>query len=335
MTITTVSAPGKLMLLGEHAVVYNRPCLVTSVDQRLYLQAEYVEGSDLEIEAEGVNVIGYKRPLKQIGTGNIPKGAQFIEYAVRNFSVDYPISSGIRIKTKSDFSASFGFGSSSATAVCTVKALSELLTLGLEKKDIFKIAYKTVLDVQGKGSGFDIASAIYGGTLYYLTGGKEIEPLDLAKIPMIIGYTGIKADTTSLIAEVAERGKIHGNVIDFIYSGCEVLVKEAKECLKKGEWKSLGELMNFNQGYLEALGVSTKQLSAMIYAAREAGAYGAKLSGAGGGDCMIAIADEKENPKIVDAITEASGKDKDGKVIGEVISITTGVDGVRVEERRL
>lgn len=324
------------MLLGEHAVVYDRPCLVTSVDQRLYLQVEYLEGSDLEIEAPDVNVVGYKKPIKQIGTGNIPKGAQFIEYAVRSFSAEYPISSGIRIKTKSDFSASFGFGSSSATAVCTVKALSELLTLGLEKKDIFKIAYKTVLDAQqGKGSGFDIASAIYGGTLYYLTGGKEIEPLDLAEIPMIIGYTGIKADTTTIIEEVAERAKIHGNVIDFIYSGCEVLVKEAKECLKKGEWKSLGELMNFNQGYLEALGVGTKQLSAMIYAAREAGAYGAKLSGAGGGDCMIAIADEKENQKIFDAITQASGKDKDGRVMGEIQNVRTGVEGVRVEEKRL
>lgn len=322
----TVSAPGKLMLLGEHAVVYNRPCLVTSVDQRLYLQIEYIEKPVLIIEAEDVGIVGYERPLEEVGSGTLPKSVRFIEHAVRNFGLRYPFENGISIKTKSEFSSEFGFGSSSATAVCTIKALSELLDAKLEKKEIFEIAYKTVLDVQGAGSGFDIAAAVYGGTLYYLTGGTEIEPLDIGEIPMVVGYTGFKADTTKLIAEVAEKAKRSPDVIDYIYTGCESLVLKAKESILKEDWPSLGELMDYNQGYLEALGVSSARLSSMIYAAREAGAYGAKLSGAGKGDCMISIVKKQNRSKIAAALEKAGGK---------VVDVSTGVEGVRMEEKNL
>ena len=150
--------------------------------------------------------------------------------------------------------------------------------------------------------------------------------LDVEEIPLIVGYTGVKADTTTLVEEVSKKAEIYGDIIEQIYNNCETLVLRAKESLEKKDWKSVGELMDFNQGYLEALGVSSPKLSTMIYAARAAGAYGAKLSGAGGGDCMIAIANEKKITRVAEALKDVSE---------EVPEVATGVAGVRLEEKML
>src|SRR3989338_255096 len=308
LTQIIVSAPGKLMLLGEHAVVYNRPSLVTAVDQRLTLKAETLENSVFELNAKDAGVTNYSKPLSELGKGDIPKGAKFVERAMYNFFARHPQSNrgsinnidsrlrgndiiGIRITTKSDFSPLFGFGSSSASTVCTLKALSELFNAKLSCRQIFELSFQTVLDVQGPGSGFDVAAATYGGTLYYSkAGSKTIKPLNLKHLPLIIGYSGIKADTVTLVKQVAEKAKKYPNVIENIYSQIGYLVDIAKKALLKEDYQTLGELMDLNQGLLVSLGVEGKKLADMIYAAREAGAYGAKLSGAGIGDCMIAIA---------------------------------------------
>ena len=84
MNKITVSAPGKLMLLGEHAVVYNHPCLVTAVDQRMRATVEVLGVPEFQLEAEDVKVTGYKKPLGELGVGDIPKGAQFVEIAIKN-----------------------------------------------------------------------------------------------------------------------------------------------------------------------------------------------------------------------------------------------------------
>src|SRR5258708_37736276 len=90
----TASAPGKLMLFGEHAVVYNYPCLVTAVDQRMRATVELLDTQEFQLEAKDVKVTGYKKPLSELGKGDIPKGAQFVEIAVKNISEKYPVSSG-------------------------------------------------------------------------------------------------------------------------------------------------------------------------------------------------------------------------------------------------
>lgn len=322
MDKVTVSAPGKLMLLGEHAVVYNRPCLVTAVDQRMRATVEILSSADFELEAPDVNVTGYKKPLSELGVGDIPKGAQFVEIAVKNMTEKYPLSSGIRVTTASEFSSQFGFGSSSASTVCTVKAISVLLGLNLSKKEIFDIAFKTVLDIQKKGSGFDVAAAVFGGTLYFVTGGRVIEPMPIFTLPLIVGYSGVKADTVTLINKVKESFAGREIRLEEIYTGIKQLVEEAKHALLKSDWQKFGDLMNQNQTYLNELGVSIEKLDSMINASLTAGAYGAKLSGAGGGDCMITVC-AKEKEEAVKAGITATG--------GEVINIKTNAEGARVE----
>lgn len=337
---STASAPGKLMLLGEHAVVYNRPCIVTAVDQRMKATAQFLNAPVFQLEAPDVGLKNYQKPLEQIGKGEIPKEAKFAETATRLIlAQEKAPEKGIKITTKSQFSALFGFGSSSASTVAIVSSLANLFGKKLSQKKLFEICYQTVLEVQGKGSGFDIAAAIYGGTLYFVTGGKTIKPTippsptvsarsawprisHNPTIPLIIGYTGIKADTVTLIDQVKMLSEKYPKIVENSYDQIAKLVENAKIALINKDWQTLGQLMNFNQGYLEGLGVSSRKLAELIYAARDAGAYGAKLSGAGGGDCMIALVSPQTKSKVAKAIEKTGGK---------VINVSVNTQGVKFE----
>ena len=166
-----ISAPGKLMLFGEHAVVYGRPCIVTAVNQRIQVNVERTDGKLIELSAPGVDLKLFRAKFST-NLSELPKGAKFVFASIKNFYEKFEVSSGLKIETKSDFSSKFGFGSSSAITVCTIKALDEIFGIRMSNKQIFDLSYKTVLDIQGVGSGFDLAAAIWGGTVYFIGGGK-------------------------------------------------------------------------------------------------------------------------------------------------------------------
>jgi len=229
----TVSAPGKLMLLGDHAVVHNRPCLVTAVDQRMKLKIELLDTPELQLDAPDVKITGYKKSLKDLGNGEIPKGAKFVEIAVKNFLKKYKLKGGLRIETKSAFSSTVGFGSSSASTVCTVKALSELSGNKLDNKELFKLAYKSVIDIQGVGSGFDIAAGIYGGILYFIGGGKVITPIIVSNFPLIVGYSGSKADTPTLVKMVGAKLKTYPKVYPVLFDVSTTIVEIGRKALQE------------------------------------------------------------------------------------------------------
>ncbi len=298
------SAPGKLMLYGEHAVVYDRPCIVTAVSSRIHVEIEKTPGR-FKIDAPQV------------------KDVRFVEETLRFFKDKFKTGNGLSIKTKSDFSCQYGFGSSSAVTVALITGLANLYGINLTKKEIFDLGYRITLEVQGVGSGFDIAAATYGKTIYFLTGGKIIEPLPVSNINLVIGYSGIKADTPKIVKNLKlkiEKNKIKFNAIfDEIYN----IVENAKRELINENWGKVGELMNKNQQLLRSLEVSTEKLDKMCQAALGAGAYGAKLSGAGGGDCMIALVGEDKKSLVAQAI-EAIG--------GRIINVNSNAPGVQIEK---
>jgi mevalonate kinase len=279
----TTSAPGKLMLFGEHAVVYGHPCIVTAISERLYVSDGLPEGD-----------------------------TRFLDAAVAAWG-----KSQTKLAAKSSFSGLYGFGSSSAVTVAALKYLRP----DADNKTIFDAAYTIVLDIQGTGSGFDVAAAVYGGTLYYIKN-TTTEPLAVQNIPLVVGYTGTKADTTSLINAVAAKKQRYPQKVDRIFQAITTLTNEAKNRMMAGEWDRVGKLMDFNQEYLRDLGVSSEKLESLIQAAKGAGAWGAKLSGAGGGDCMIALAPPERQQAIIEAI---------GRAGGEVVDVASGARGVRME----
>ncbi len=311
------------MLFGEHAVVYNRPCIVTTVDQRIRVLIELVFGDEIKIDAPEVGVADYTKKLGLLGQHkNLPKGVQFLEMSIRNFFEKYKVKSGLKIETKSEFSSEFGFGSSSAVTVAALKGLSELFKIKMDNKKLFDLAYKTVLSVQEVGSGFDLTAAIWGGTIFFVTGGEKVIPLKVKKLPLVVGYTGIKADTPTMVKKVASLRENNKKLVDSIFDQISLLTNKAKTVLLRGNFKKTGELMNLNQELLDALGVNTKELSNLIIAARETGAWGAKLSGAGGGDCMIAFVKEEKRKAVESAIQKAGGR---------VIKVRPNAEGVKIE----
>lgn len=318
----SASAPGKLMLYGEHAVVYGSPCIVTAVDQRVSVTVEPNGEGEIHVSSPNVGLDEYHKKISRLGKDDLPKSMAFVEHLVKRVYQKYDLNKGIRISTSSDFSSQFGFGSSAAVVVALAKALDSFFKLKMGNREIFEIAYQAVLDVQGVGSGFDVAASVYGGTLYYVTPGDVIEQIYLGNLPMVVGYTGIKADTSTLIRQVAEL-KRNERWVDSVFRDIKVLVNEAKDQFVKNDFVQLGKLMNKNQKLLSTLNVSSVELDKLIKVANLAGAYGAKLSGAGGGDCMIAFSGEEERQAVIDAITQAGGT---------WMKVQTGAEGVRIEK---
>lgn len=319
----TASAPGKLMLFGEHAVVYGKPCIVVAVDQRMRVTVESSGDGNLKISAPEVNVADYVEKIDNLGDDKAPKGVRFVSVAVKNFFNFYNINIGLRVETRSDFPSKYGFGSSSAVTVATIKALSQFIRSKVNNDQIFNLSYKTVLDVQGVGSGFDVAAAVWGGTIYFVKGGKMTETIEHSVLPLIVGYTGIKADTPTLVRRVAGFYRRDKKLTDKIFDSIGRIVEEGRDALVKGKYKRLGLLMNKNQELLQSLGVSSPELNRLIKASKVAGAYGAKLSGAGGGDCMIAIVAPELRSSVERAI------EKEG---GVVLDVAIQAEGVRTEK---
>lgn len=319
----TVSAPGKLMLFGEHAVVYGYPCIVTAVGQRMRTTVDLLDTPDFIVDAQDVDIISYKKKMTELGIGAMPKGVQFVEIALANFSKKYQLQPGIHITMTSEFSSQFGFGSSSASTVCVIQACAALMGINISKKELFDLSYQTVLDIQKTGSGFDVAAAVYGGILYYLTGGKVIEPLAIKNISFVVGYSGSKSDTPAMIADVAWKREREKVKVERIFEAIATLTDDAKKKMEERDWERVGTLMNFNQEYLRDLGVSTEKLEAMIAAAKQVGAWGAKLSGAGGGDCMIALAPSDKRKVVEEAVIKAGG---------QVIDVSVSAEGVKIEK---
>ncbi len=305
----TISAPGKLMLMGEHAVVYGYPCLVTAVSERLSVSIEETSDGTITVDAPQV------------------KDTRFVDQAIVDGCLAFGITHhGLHIVTHSNFSNCYGFGSSSAVTVATLYALALLFHKQIDKKTIFETAYKTVLAIQGVGSGFDVAAATYGSTMLYTKGNglPEQLPWDLNNgVSLVVGYSGVKANTPAIVKDIAKKKNVHPKTVNRIFEAIGKLVLQAKEAGDKKDWETVGKLMNFNQEYLRDLGVSTEKLENMIYAAKQAGAYGAKLSGAGGGDCMIALVLTENKKEIENAITSAGGV---------VVPVLIHEEGVRIDQ---
>ncbi len=324
MNQVSASAPGKLLLFGDHAVVYGHPCIVTAVDQRITATVRK-KGTDVFfLDASDMGLTAYSKTRADLGKKELPKSVAFIEMLYKRFLEKYPQQEGIVVTTKSQFSSQFGFGSSSAVSVAFAKALTSLYGIEMTNHQLFDLCYQAVIDVQGVGSGFDIAAAIWGGTIYYVSPAKVVDQLGStgeSPLPLAVGYTGIKADTPTLVRMVQAQYQTEPEKIGGIFEQIHQLVDEAKSAIESQDWQRVGELMTANQKLLQTLKVSGVKLDELIRTSVQHGAFGAKLSGAGGGDCMVAIATDRRS-EVEEAITTAGG---------QVMHVKLHAEGVRLE----
>lgn len=326
-TTATVSAPGKLFLLGEHAVVYNGSCLVTAVDSRLWVTITVDENSvtpTLTITAPDVGLANWTCPLKESFFRPAYQGpSSFIESSIAVFHRRYPFHASLKIETRSDFGANLGLGSSSATVAATLYALSVVFNADLSPEQLFAMGVEVIQNVQKMGSGADLAAAIYGGTIYYLNHyPRQITPLKIDSLPLMVVYSGEKAGTVSYVRKVAELEENWPNVISSVIETMFTVVDSGRERLLAHDWVGLGQLMNIQHGLLHALGVDTLSLAEIVFAARQSGAMGAKLSGAGGGDCAIILVDDARYAEVRAALQHK-----------KILDVQANAPGVRTEKR--
>jgi mevalonate kinase len=327
----TVSAPGKLFLLGEHAVVFEGKCLITAVDARLHMTLTLLRDTSslLKILAPDVGLLDWMAPLETIINQSAFSGkGRFIESCVALFHRQYPSivdlkTVSLSIETASDFSASLGLGSSSATVAACLYGLAKLFDVELSLDQLFDMGIAAIQQVQQLGSGADLAAAIYGGTLYYENRlPRRIIPLDLDNLPLLVIYSGEKAGTVSYVQQVGQLKARYPNLVDQIIATMLLIVEQGRECLVAQDWPRFGQLMNMQHGLLHALGVDTLSLAEIVFIARRVGAYGAKLSGAGGGDCAIILADEATRTAIISAV-ETAGK--------QILNLHMNAPGVQLD----
>lgn len=303
----TYSAPGKVYLFGEHAVVYGMDAICFAINLRTFVTV-----------TPNANINSVKI-ISSIGTTGIDfKIHPFVSHAIEKMRCLVEIN-GITLTIKSEIPIGSGLGSSAAVIVATISALNELYKLNLTKTEIAKYANEVEMKVQGRASPTDTYICTMGG-LHFIKS-KDVEALESIDVGIVIGNTNKFSSTKTQVECVKSLYEKYFDIINPIILNIGNLSEIGKQFIIKKDYQSLGTLMNINHGLLDAIGVGSLELSALIYKAREKGAYGAKITGAGGGGCMVAICDRSKTNKIKSALDE----------FGTAIITKPTKEGVRLE----
>ncbi len=331
--MVTSSAPGKVYLFGEHAVVYGEPAVPCAIELRAQVTATRrddglrVNAGDLTLDGFTVEYSGDSTGhpdvavadnLVEAAMGYVNEAVAQAKAAASERGVD--TDAGFDITIESDIPLGAGIGSSAAVVVAGIDAATRELGISLPREELAERAYQVEYAVQdGQASRADTFCSTMGGAVR--VEGEDCRQLEAPELPFVIGYDGGAGDTGKLVAGVRDLKEEY----EFAAATVETIgdiVREGEKLLAAGNIEEVGRLMNINHGLLSALGVSARSLEAMVWAARDAGALGAKLTGAGGGGCMVAL---DPTPESVTALGYTPGCED---------AFRAGLDttGVRVED---
>ena len=289
------SACGKIILLGEHAVVYGRRAIALPLP--LAVEATVAKGG------EGINLVIPRWGLEQRVRAN-SQGLDGILYTtIKNLALERE---AMTIEVFPHVPRAMGLGGSSALAVAVVRALDHSFELGLTDARVNALAFECETAVHGTASGIDNTIATYGSPLVYNNlNGPSFDELAIGEpIPLVIGVTGRESLTAATVARVRKMWERYPKRYEALFDQIAGLTDAGEEALKAGHFAELGELMNLCQGYLNALQLSTPELEELIHIARTNGAVGAKLTGGGGGGSMIALAPDAQD-RVAQAMEDA------------------------------
>lgn len=269
------------MMLGEHAVLHGYRALVGAINRRITVTLVPSSDGMLRIASSLGEYCASLNCLVE------HPSFRFILDAARRY-VEY-MPSGLELKIDSEFSADIGFGSSAAVTVATHAALYKWV-FGEEPspEKLFSTSLKTVHSVQGRGSGADLAAAVFGGCVAYTTA-PDFEPVEIT-LPLTAVYCGYKTPTVEVISRVEEMRAEEPDTYKRIYEEIDSTVSEAIERLEQRDWSGFGEILNRNQKLMTQMGVNTPELQQIVEALQlSPEILGAKISGSGLGDCAIGV----------------------------------------------
>ncbi|MGD8565530.1 MAG: mevalonate kinase [Candidatus Bathyarchaeota archaeon] len=290
---------GKVILYNEHFVVYGIPGIVSAIESTTLAKTRRAnEGIRIEDERKGAK--GYTEKKMDQQRDSINRMIKYMGFD--------PGKVALEIWLGGNLPGFSGIGASAASSVAIAKAIADEFSLNLPNEKINDIAYEAEKAYAGNPSGIDNTAATYGGLLWFkkaiIEGSNTIERLSLKEpVEIVIGNTGIVADTKAMVRGVAARKKEEPGKYNHIFKEAEALVFTARNALKDHNLRTVGELMNKNHQLLQEIVVSCEALDYLVNFARDQGAYGAKLTGGGGGGCMVALTPgEALQEKVASAI---------------------------------
>jgi len=278
-----------VFLFGEHAVVYGKPGIAMAIKPRVFVT---VRKSRRPQRAKSPYIDGCFDAMGVMGS----------------------------VYINSQIPSSSGLGSSAAVTVATLSAINDEFAIGKSREDIANMAFEIEKTVQkGRASPTDTTVSTFGGIVLIKGGARRRLPPQ--NLHLVIGDSQVSHSTAKMVEQVADLKKHNPEIVDPILDAIEGVSLAAIHHMNNP--KELGRYMNMNHALLDALGVGHPQLSRLVLAARSAGAFGAKLTGAGGGGCMVALCARPVQHRVAHAIQSCDGR-----------AIVTGIDteGVRKEK---
>ncbi len=277
-----VRVPGSLMLMGEHAVLHSELAIALAAANYVEIALEPRADTLVRIDSE---LAQYTSELTRLE--DEPK-LSFVLAAIRQQQSKFDC--GFDLKIRSEFSHTVGLGSSAAVTAGVVALLARYCGESVEPQVLFEKALAVVHEVQGgRGSGTDLVASIFGGLVAYRVKPREIRRLQ-GLPPVDLYYVGYKMKTPEVIARVEAFANRAPELYQQIYQLMGQTSEAAELAINASDWSMLGQLMNTYAGLMDALGVCDKNLAQLQFRLREsAQVQGAKISGSGLGDSVIAL----------------------------------------------
>jgi hydroxymethylglutaryl-CoA reductase len=275
----TGSASGKVILIGEHAVVHGKHALALPISHALQATCSASKSQgQLRIPAWRI----------QQNTDSNSGAASIATLILRHFDA---VGANIDINVQARIPLGVGLGSSAALAVALIRALAKYLNVSMTDAEVNALAFDCEKLSHGTPSGIDNSLAVYDQPLLFCKNNSPpVQELVLAEpVPMVIGISGLRGSTREQVAAVNSRRERAPALYDSLFSEIDSLALQARDALLATDYENLGIQMNICHGLLNSLGVSTPELEHMVVVARQSGAVGAKLTGAGGGGSVIAL----------------------------------------------
>jgi len=284
-------AAGKVILFGEHAVVYGRHALALPIPDAVRVSIDEADRLSVDVPEWGID-----REIEPDSRDGIDAAIALILDALEIAQT------GFRVHITTRLPQAMGLGSSAAIAVAVARAFNTHLGIGRDDAGINEIAFDCERMAHGTPSGIDNTLATYGEPmLFSRNDGLQTERIELGEPPpLVIACSSQGGLTGEQVAAVRARRAESPAHFDALFDAMDRLSTEGASLLVEGDYAALGRRMNIAHGLLNAIGVSTPELEQMVAIAREAGAAGAKLTGAGGGGSIVALC-----PGCVDKVRSA------------------------------
>jgi len=273
---------GKVILLGEHAVVHGCPAIAVGIERGVNAEASAGERDILRLSPWGLALEAD------------PVGSEPLERAFAAALALYPERPVLEVNAHVELPAGAGLGCSAAIGVAVLDAIDEALSIERSRTDLGEAALVWERIFHGNPSGIDNAMSAIGGVALYRKG-EPLQPLRSNKpLHLVVGYSGESSSTKDMVASVARQLENDPKRVNAAFEAIEVLVRNAKLAIEAGDHIALGQLLDLNHSILSSLMLCTSKLDEMCRVARAAGGLGAKMTGAGGGGCMFALAPKQD-----------------------------------------